>query len=182
MFSVEPFRENIYVSYLFGYTHCPFCTIVNERVLKYDGISSSTSTIKVTLMYDDYKKSMELFYCLLCETLFTRSHQFEFNKYTNQFDHDAFIISKFEYENKVIIGTPHFESIFNLCEEIKGKKLNNLTFTCTCGNNPSGSECIFLEKYCIYKKSFVLNEIKILSINNHDLSLIPNNTKRAIKR
>jgi len=183
MFSVEPFRENIYVSYLFGYTHCPFCTIVNDRVLKYDGIPYST--ISVVLMYDNYKKSMELFYCLLCETLFTYSHQFEINEHSYDYYH-AYIISKFEYENKVIIGTPHFESIFSLCEEIKENKLNNLTFKCTCSNNPSSPNCTFPEsKYpgCYNKceKSFALNEISELLINNPDLLLIPNNTKRAIK-
>ena len=188
MFSVELFRKNIY-TYYYNHIKCPLCQISNNNKNKYDGVEDNVTNVSIIFHKDNYAMLRHFYYCLFCETLFSISHPFEINNYStyhiNNFWH-VYIISEFKYENEVIIGTPHFESIFSLCKDIKENKLNNITFTCTCDDNPTSSNALLPEmQYPKYYnkccKSVKLNKITEVNIGNRNLLLFPNNTKRAIK-
>jgi len=187
MFEVKPFRENIYVHYdWYNGTVCPLCDNYKSLNKKYEmdnGYIVKKNVVGLDIKYGD-KEVKSIYYCLNCETLFTRSHAFALNGLHNRIDH-AYIISKFEYKNKVLIGTPSFDSILSFCKAIQDQKLANLTFSCTCANGPSDPKAFYPEtEYPNNYKcqgDFVINGV----IGLHqipELYLIPKNTKQALKK
>jgi len=177
MLQVKPFNQNIFFSYVreffnIYYYRCSLCNNFVYNGNKYDIVADSNNikacVIDISLKYDG--GVYFLFYCLHCETLFDPSHRCEFTCIEPYFN--LRIISKFEYENNVVIGTPYFDSFFSFEKEIQDKKFNNIILTCAC----RFPEC-----------PAMLGGLKNVTINNissvftkNSLCLIPKNTKSAL--
>jgi len=188
MFSVEPFKKNIFtvVSFDHGYT-CPLCKKFLYDDNKYE-VEKKKNVINVKITYCDKNIIRHMRYCLHCEILFNFSHKFEFPGILESVYH-TYIISKFEYENKVVLGSPHFSSFFDASKEIQERKFDNITFTCTCNNSNTNPNCAFPKElypkfYKECEKSFVLEDVTDLCINEdkNTIVLIPKNTKPALKQ
>ena len=150
MVKVNPFKENVDTNYdkINTYTKCPLRDKHEyESSNKYDGVNGN-NIILACLEFDSGKLERYFLYCLCCENLFFTIK--DFNEKTNNFIHYFYVISEFEYEYKVIIGTPIFDSFFNISKEIHEKKLNSLTFTC-CNINEDN---ILIKKYILHKYTY----------------------------
>jgi len=176
---VKPFKEIedkvIFIQDNYGTINCPLCGFTIYKCNKYDGAYYNVIDLCIK---DQDQEVTWLRYCLNCETLFSVSHKFEHgNCYTLEY---VYIISEFKYEDKVILGTPFFDSYFSLTKEIQDKKLTSLTFTCQ--DNSSDPEAYYPESeypeyYDKCHKSFIIENIIDIYLDCLELSLIPTRTK-----
>lgn len=187
MFQIDQFKENIYIHRVWcnNYGICPLCYNAQNHS-NHNNYGNYSNIMFVALRYDNGKKTRGLDYCLRCQTFFSRSHKFEDNDSTGDYGniYHVFLISEFKYENKVVVGTPYFNSLSELIRGIQQNKFQSLTFTCSCANNPSSSKARYPEKfypkyYDKCTKSFTLNDIIEICIDNN--VTIPSSTKPAIK-
>jgi len=178
MFKIVQFRKNVYFSspeFFNDFVTCPLCKygVYNENENKYD------MTIHSNLLYvceqlcccnniNDYRK---IYYCLHYETLLSWSYQISYMIHCH-----VLIVSEFKYEDKIIVGNLRFDSFFSFCRDVEEKKLTDFVFICTCMDDHSTKSPSLINNNCV--KRFIIYNISVMP-NNHNLSLIPKNTKCA---